>query len=187
MTTAALNPADWIDEYGDDLYRYALVRLRDGESAEEAVQETFVSALKHTDQYQARGTERAWLMGILKRKIIDLIRSRSRTVGGNEDTVRDPSEAWFDQSGSWRSEFRSEQGPPLDSLERADFWRIFRLCLDGLPARQADVFVLREMEEQNTETICKELEISPSNVWVILHRARLQLATCMQHRWQDQP
>lgn len=180
-----LNPASWVDEYGDYLYRYALSRLRDGEAAEEVVQETFVAALRHVDQYKAKGAERAWLLGILKRKIIDLIRARNRTTSLAEEDSNDPSEALFDRNGSWQKEIRSAGYAPLDSLEREEFWQILRGCLETLPARQADVFVLREMDDQTTDEICKELEITPSNLWVILHRARLQLSTCMKSRWQQ--
>lgn len=76
-----LNPAAWVDQYGDYLYRYAVSRLRDGEAAEEVVQETFVAALRHVEQYEAKGSERAWLLGILKRKIIDLYRFRMDSHG----------------------------------------------------------------------------------------------------------
>lgn len=180
-----LNPAEWVDQYGDYLYRYAVSRLRDGDAAEEVVQETFVAALRHVDQYEAKGSERAWLLGILKRKIIDLIRARNRTTSLADEDSNDPSEALFDRSGSWQKEIRSAHYAPLDSLEREDFWRILRGCLDKLPARQADVFVLREMDDQTTEKICQELEITASNLWVILYRARLQLSNCMKSRWQQ--
>ena len=181
----ALNPASWVDEYGDYLYRYAVSRLRDGEAAEEVVQETFVAALRHVDQYEAKGSERAWLLGILKRKIIDLIRARNRTVSLAEEDSNDLSEALFDRNGSWKKEIRSAGYAPLDSLEREEFWRILRGCLETLPPRQADVFVLREMDDRSTEEICKELEITASNLWVILYRARLQLSNCMKSRWQQ--
>lgn len=180
-----LNPAVWVDQYGDYLYRYAVSRLRDRDAAEEVVQETFVAALRHVDQYEAKGSERAWLLGILKRKIIDLIRARNRTTSLATEDSNDPSEALFDRHGNWLDRRRSATAQPLDSLEREDFWRILRGCLETLPARQADVFVLREMDDQTTDEICKELEISPSNLWVILYRARLQLSTCMKHRWQQ--
>ncbi len=181
----ALNPPSWVDEYGDYLYRYAVSRLRDGEAAEEVVQETFVAALRHVDQYEAKGSERAWLLGILKRKIIDLIRVRNRTVSLAEEDSNDLSEALFDRNGSWKKEIRSAGYAPLDSLEREEFWRILRGCLETLPPRQADVFVLREMDDRSTEEICKELEITASNLWVILYRARLQLSNCMKSRWQQ--
>ena len=178
-----LNPSAWVDEYGDYLYRYAMSRLRDGEAAEEVVQETFVAALQHVDQYTGRGSERGWLIGILKRKIIDLIRARSRATSLQDDDGNDPSEALFDRSGSWRAEIRSAGYQPLDSLEREEFWQILRRCLEALPTRQADIFMLREMNDESTEGICKELEITPSNLWVILYRARLQLSNCMKSRW----
>jgi RNA polymerase sigma-70 factor (ECF subfamily) len=181
----SLNPSAWVDEYGDYLYRYAVSRLRDVDAAEEVVQESFVAALRHVDQYEAKGTERAWLLGILKRKIIDLIRARGRTAPLSDAETNDPSEALFDRNGSWRSEVRRAAYAPLDSLEREEFWRILRGCLETLPPRQADVFVLREMDDHNTDEICKELEITPSNLWVILYRARLQLSKCMKSRWQQ--
>jgi RNA polymerase sigma-70 factor (TIGR02943 family) len=181
----SLNPSAWVGQYGDCLYRYAMSRLRDSEAAEEVVQETFVAGLRHVEQYSGKGSERGWLMGILKRKIIDLVRSRSRASSLTNDDGSDPSEALFDQSGRWRAEIRSAGYQPLDSLEREEFWKILRTCMDTLPARHADVFTLREMEDESTEEICKELEITPSNLWVILYRARLQLANCMKTRWQQ--
>ena len=125
----ALNPVAGVDEYGDYLYRYAVSRLRDGEAAEEVVQETFVAALRHVDQYEAKGSERAWLLGILKRKIIDLIRARNRTTSLTDEDSNDLSEALFDQNGSWQKELRSGDHAPLDSLERQEFWQILRGCL----------------------------------------------------------
>jgi RNA polymerase sigma-70 factor (TIGR02943 family) len=178
-----LDPNVWVDEYGNYLYRYAVSRLRDGEAAEEVVQETFVSALRHVEQYEGRGSERAWLLGILKRKIIDFIRARNRTSSLTGDDSLDPSEALFDHTGSWKSEIRSRGFEPQNSLEREDFWRILQGCLKALPQRQADVFTLREMDDQKTAEICKELEISTSNLWVLLYRARMQLSFCMKSRW----
>jgi RNA polymerase sigma-70 factor (ECF subfamily) len=180
-----LNPTTWVDQYGDYLFRYALSRLRDGDAAEEVVQETFVAALRHVGQYAGKGSERAWLLGILKRKVIDLIRARNRTTSLADEDASDPAESLFDRNGSWQRQVRSAMRTSLDTLEREEFWRILSGCLEGLPRRQADVFVLREMDEQSTEEICNELEITPSNLWVILHRARLQLSNCMKSRWQQ--
>lgn len=175
------NPSTWVDEYGDGLYRYALSRLRDGEAAEEVVQETFVAALRHVDQFAGRGTEHGWLFGILKRKIIDLIRARNRAVSIEEE---DPSDALFDKSGRWRAEIRKAEKYRLASLEREDFWKAFRQCLAGLSRQHADVFTLREIDDQSAEEIGKALEITSSNVWVILYRARLKLSNCMKTQWE---
>ncbi len=91
-----LDPSVWVDRHGDVLYGYALARLRDPEAAEEVVQETFVSALGAVAQYSGKGAEGAWLLGILKRKIVDHVRRRSRfdaAVGGEGEA--DPSEAFL--------------------------------------------------------------------------------------------
>jgi len=181
-----LTPSVWVDQYGDYLYRYALSRLRNGEASEEVVQQTFLSALEHRDQFAGKGSERGWLLGILKRKIIDFIRQRNRTSSLPDDGGGDPSDAYFDGQGSWNTDLRAAIRRPLDSLEREEFWQILRGCLQTLPERQADVFALREMDELGTEEICKDLEITSSNLWVLLHRARLRLAICMKGRWQQE-
>jgi len=181
-----LKPSAWVDQYGDYLYRYALSRLRNGEASEEVIQQTFLAALEHRDQFAGKGSERGWLLGILKRKIIDLIRQHNRTSSLPDDDGGDPSDACFDRQGNWKTELRSAIRHPLDSLGREEFWQILRGCLQTLPERQADVFALREMDELGTEEICKDLEITASNLWVLLHRARLRLAICMKSRWEQE-
>ncbi len=180
----SLNPSAWVDQYGDYLYRYALSRLRDPESSEEVVQETFVAALRNVEQYSGRGEERAWLLGILKRKIVDLVRQRNRTASLGTDDGGDPTEVLFTRRGFWKSDPRIFGSDPAEPIEREEFWEIFRGCLEGLPQRQADAFTLREMDGRAGEEICKELHVSSSNLWVLLYRARLRLADCMKTRWQ---
>lgn len=175
------DPADWVDQYGDSLYRFALSRLRKPEAAEEVVQETFLAALGARDQYSGKGTEGAWLSSICKRKGIDYVRRRNRpdaATGGQWG--RDPTDECFDTKGNWRRDPRFLPHRPESALEREEFWQAFRDCLERLPHRQADVFTLREMDDMTSEEICKELGISLSNLYVLLHRARLHLAQCMK-------
>ncbi len=176
-------PSAWIDQYGNYLYRYALSRLRDGEAAEEVVQQALVAGLQHAGQFTGQGSQRGWLLGILKRKILDLFRQRNRDSSFTSEDGGDPSDKFFDRQGNWRPELQAAIRLPLDSLEREEFWQILRGCLESLPTRQADVFVLREMDDRSTEDVCKDLEIKASNLWVLLHRARLRLATCLKSRW----
>ncbi|MGM0489699.1 MAG: sigma-70 family RNA polymerase sigma factor [Planctomycetota bacterium] len=171
----------WVDRHGDTLFRYALSRLRDRDSAEEVVQETFVAALHAIDQYTGAGSEGAWLLGILKRKIIDCVRRRNRPdsgVGG--DVGGNPAETLFDKNGNWRFDPRLAGLRPETSLERKEFWHAFRECLTRLPQRQADVFALREMEGLSGKDICEKLQITQSNLWVLLYRARLRLVYLMK-------
>lgn len=181
-----VDPSKWVDRHGDTLYRYAMSRLRNPDSAEDVVQETFVSALQALDQYSGQGSEGAWLLGILKRKVIDCVRRRNRpdsAQGG--DVADDPAQVFFDAQGNWRTDPRVMKECPTACLEREEFWEAFRRCLERLSQRQADVFTLREIEELAAEEICKNLEISASNLWVLLYRARLQLSGCMKTQLED--
>ena len=178
---SAVNPAEWVDRHGDTLYRFALSRLRDAEAAEDVVQETFVAALRARDQYSGKGSEGAWLVGICKRKVVDHVRRRNRPdTGAGGDLGPDPTEAMFDAKGNWRLDPRVLKGRPERALEREEFWQAFRGCLQRLSQRQADAFTLRELDDLTSDEICKELEISASNLWVLLHRARLSLVGCMK-------
>lgn len=170
----------WVDSYGDALFAFAVSRLRDRNLAEEAVQETFLSALKSIDQFRQTGTEGAWLMGILKRKVIDQARSQAKQPAtlGNDPVVS----ALFDKRGNWSKSAKANGSMRLDSIERDEFKVVFHECLEKLPPTQASTFWLREVQQENAEDVCKALEISTSNLWVLMHRARLALAECMKIR-----
>lgn len=179
-----IDPSKWLDEHGDFLFNFAMSRLRDMEAAEEVVQETFVAGIKAQDQFTGRGAERAWLVGILKRKIVDLIRKRMRQrTGQTTEEGTDITEILFDEKGHWKSDPKLARNRPDANLQKEEFWRELRDCIESLPQRQADVFTLRELEEKGSDEICKELDLTPSNLWVLLHRARLKLADCLNHKW----
>jgi RNA polymerase sigma-70 factor (ECF subfamily) len=181
--TVLADPERWVDEYGDYLYRYAWSRLRDESAADEVLQETFLAGIRFQDRFTGDGAERAWLLGILKRKLIDHIRMRNRydRDGSYEDT-NDPSSQLFDQKGNWRAESFAADTPD-GQLESKEIWDVVKICLQNIPKGQADVFMLSVMEDMDSDQICSELGISASNLWVRLHRARLALAKCVGARW----
>ena len=180
---ASADPDRWVDEYGDYLYRYALSRLRNSTAAEEVVQETFLAGIRFQDRFTGEGAERAWLLGILKRKIVDYVRMRNRydRDGSYEDT-NDPSAQLFDQHGRWKADAFAGVTPD-DQVESREIWGVVQGCLEHIPKGQADVFVLSVMEEMETDQICLELGITATNLWVRLHRARLALAKCVGSQW----
>ncbi|MFK7818095.1 MAG: sigma-70 family RNA polymerase sigma factor [Planctomycetaceae bacterium] len=182
-TARTLNPENWVDDHGDYLHRYAWSRLRDANAAEEAVQETLLAAVRYADQYSGNGSERGWLLGILKRKIVDYIRRRQRYErdGSSYDDDADPTAMLFDENGHWRSGVLPDT--PDKAVASRELWDVVRGCLDTIPKGQADVFVLSVMEEMDSEEVCKQLQITPSNLWVRLHRARLGLANCVGSKW----
>ena len=181
-----LNPENWVEEYGDYLFRYANSRMRDANAAEEVVQETFLAGVRYSSQYSGTGSVRGWLIAILKRKIVDYFRSRKKHAGAiinDEDDAFDPSTVLFDQQGNWKPGAFKWAPSPERELEMSELSDVVQDCLKSIPQGQADVFVLSVMEEMETETICEQLSISPSNMWVRMHRARLGLAKCVSEKW----
>lgn len=183
---ASPDPGKWLDDHGDYLYRYAVFRLRDDTAAEDAVQETFLAALKAYDKFEGRGSERTWLVGILKHKIIDHFRKSEREV-----VVDDEPEhlEFFQATGRWAGHWNDNHAPrdwgirPDELIERVDFWNVFNDCLSPLPRRIASAFTLREVDGLKSEEICTILNIKVNNLWVMLHRARLHLRNCLEMNW----
>ena len=180
----AIDPSVWVDQYGDYLFRYAFSRLRDANAAEEVVQETFLAGIRFQHQFTGQGSERGWLLGILKRKIVDYVRKRTRhdRTSSYQDE-NDPILELFDGTGNRRRDELPWSRTPDRVVESKELWDVVHKCLKHVPAGQADVFVLSVMEDLDTEEICKELGITPNNLWVRLHRARLMLAKCVGARW----
>ncbi len=174
-------PERWVDDHGDYLYRYALVRLRDPSRAEDAVQETFLAAWKSRDSFRQDASVRTWLTGILKHKIVDQMRGRAQ-----QDALRagtDSLDDLFDRRGLAKAPARAWHGDPAKDFERSEFWACFHSCLSKLPQKLADAFVLREIDGLASDEICKDLGITSTNYWVILHRARLKLRECLEENW----
>lgn len=186
--TVAEQIQGFFGEHRSDLVRFASIQLRDPAMADDVVQETLIAVLKGHREFANRSSVKTWVFSILKRKIIDALRVRQREVpisqlGGN-DEEHDGFDALFDQRGFWATQHRPHRwADPDDSLEQQQFWRVFELCLDHLPERTSRVFMMREFLELDTEEICQELAISPSNCWVILHRARMGLRLCLEETW----
>ena len=187
-TTAALDPARWLQEYGDLLFRYALRRLRDPAQAEDMVQETLLAALEARAGYAGRAAEKTWLTGILKHKIVDFIRKQVREsptedIGALSDAAAENGvDKLFDARGRWIHPPR-DWGNPQQTLENREFMEAFAYCLGRLKPVLARVFSLKELIGETTEEICKELDITATNCGVMLYRARMGLRHCLEIRW----
>jgi RNA polymerase sigma-70 factor (ECF subfamily) len=167
------------------LMRYALLQLRNTELAEDVVQETLLAALEGLARFSGNSSKRTWLTGILKHKIIDALRRKSREQPltlGDDESEADVIDAMFSANGHWHH-FPANWGDPEKSLENAKFREIFEICCGLMPERAARAFMMREVMEMNSGEICKELEITQTNLWVILHRARLSLRECLEIKW----
>jgi len=175
-----------IEQHRAYLMRYASLQLRDAGAAEDAVQDTLIAALEGWDRFGGKSSVKTWLTGILKHKIIDHIRRQSReqplVSGNNDEGEADAVDALFLENGHWRQP-PSNWGDPDKALENKAFMAIFEDCARNMSAKTSRAFMMREVMELPTEEICKELRISTTNCWVMLHRARLLLRECLEMKW----
>ncbi len=186
----SLNPREWVELYGDFLFRYAFARVNDRTLAEDLVQETFLAALKSQSNFDGKSSERTWFVSILKHKIVDQYRKNSRRKEHEiqESGEFDPADD-FRTGGIMKGHWDKERGPsdwgehPEEAVRQKEFMRILRECISLLPAMMAAVFSMREIDEISSEDICKELKITSSNLWVLLHRGRAQLRHCLEFNW----
>lgn len=176
-----------LDEMRPALLRFALLQLRNPTHAEDVVQETLLAVLEKPDNFSGKSSLRTYVIGILKFKIIDLLRLSGREIQLSDSEDSEQSEAdlidsLFRADGHTQQE-ASAWGSPHGALEQKDFFRTLEICLEKLPAQTSRVFMMREWLELSTEEICKELDISTSNLWVLLYRARLRLRECLDLNW----
>lgn len=183
--TPHANPERWVDDHGDCLFHFALTRVRHREVAEDLVQETLLAAVRTQENFGGRSTERSWLVGILKNKIADHFRKL-----GRETTFTDLEFFSDEHSGKFENEFWiHELGPQEwkpegeEAMKREEFWEHLHRCLGRLPSRIASVFVMREVDDVPAKDVCATLAISDSNLWVMLHRARMALRQCLEDNY----
>ena len=183
------DPAGWVDRYGDFLYRFALSRVKEPSQAEDLVQETFLAALGARHKFQGRSAVRTWLTAILKHKIVDSIRRRVREPSSDRvESIADAAavdnvDAGFTAKGGWRTRPVRWSVNPMEIYRQKEFMDVLYRCLGQLPRRLAQTFMLREIDGLSTEEICKELNISATNSWVMLYRARMWLRQCLENKW----
>jgi RNA polymerase sigma-70 factor (TIGR02943 family) len=186
--TPAPAPEEWLPLYGDYLYRYALSRLRDRGQAEDAVQETLLSAFKARDRYDGRVEMRFWLRAIMRNKIIDTLRKRVKDCS-YEAFQQEPDSPGFLERFTGILPGRVEKWTfdPQVACERSDFWEQFNRCIEKIPEPGRSLFIMREIEEQDTEEICKDMKISANHLWVIIHRVRKSLKLCLNKNYSRRP
>ena len=181
-----INSDLWVDRYGDMLYRYTSVRVKNSDAAEEIVQVTLLAALQAKKSFQGRSTEKSWLFGILKHKILDHFRELKtrRTYELTPEDGSDPLENAYHSDGHWANVPKNWDTDPHKAVENKQLVAAMAQCMDKLSDKFRNIFVLKEIEGLTSEEICKEMDIKPTNLWVILHRARNQLRKCLEtHNW----
>ncbi len=182
MPNNTINPNNWISAYSDYLFNYTISRVNDREIAKDLVQITFMAGLKSMKNFKGEASERTWLTSILKRKIIDYYRKKNSKKGQAEVRMTYNSD---ENEGDWLEERVPDtlEKNAQDTLENSELGEAIYDCISKLTTKQAQVFKMKTILNYETEAICNELDITPSNLWVIIHRARTALADCMKKTW----
>ncbi|WP_299127258.1 sigma-70 family RNA polymerase sigma factor [uncultured Winogradskyella sp.] len=183
MAKHHINPNNWISSYSDYLFNYTISRVNDRDMAQDLVSETFLAGLKSMANFKGEASERTWLVSILKRKIIDYYRKINSNKGKAEVRMNYNSDT--ETEGDWMEERVADPFDKTaeDKLENSELGNAIHNCLEKLPKKQAEVFKMKTILGHDTETICNGLDITASNLWVIIHRARTALADCMEKNW----
>lgn len=177
--SAALDPVAWVDQYGRYLWNYAYSRLQDAAQAEDVVQETFTVAIEAAESYAGRCSERTWLIAILKRKISDRHRDHQKQIHLSGSKRGAPGYL-PDRLGTWASGGEEPIGPET-ILQKAELQQQLERCLKSLPLRGAEAIALRYLRDLSAQETCNVLGVSPTNLRVILHRARAWLRRCLRN------
>lgn len=167
------------------LLRLAQLQLRNDTWAEDAVAETLLAAVEALPSYDGKAQLRTWVVGILKHKIIDQFRRSQREISidaGDEATREERLDELFTADGH-RATAPLDWGDPEEQLSRGQFLAVLQTCLDRLPAPLARAFLLREWLDFETAEVCKELQVTSTNCFVMLYRARVRLRECLDVHW----
>jgi RNA polymerase sigma-70 factor (TIGR02943 family) len=188
-TNNNIDPSKWLTQYGDYLFSYALLKIGNRVLAEDLVQDTFLAAIRAKETFKGESSEKTWLISILKNKIIDayrkkdILKNTSQYLGETEEQF---SSQFFDPSdGHWlpSSVPASWSDSPDSALNDKEFDGVLQLCVQKMPPRLVAVFVAKYVDEEDSEIICKVHSLSPSNFWVILHRAKVLVRSCLEKNW----
>lgn len=182
MPNHHINPSRWIELYSDYLFNYTMSRVNDREIAKDIIQDTFFAGLKSMKNFKGEASERTWLISILKRKIIDYYRKINSKKGQTEIRITYNAD---EIEGDWLEERVEDEGylNAQETIENTELGDAIYDCLSKLPEKQAAVFKMKTILNYETEAICNELNITASNLWVIIHRARTALAECLEEHW----
>jgi RNA polymerase sigma-70 factor (ECF subfamily) len=189
MKKDLLQPSNWVALHGDYLYSIAMLKTGNEQTAQDLVQDTFLSAIKAKDSFAGNSSERTWLTVILNNKVIDYYRKKD--VLKNADDYLADTDASFHQHffetdpaqyGHWKADAAPQDwGQQADrKLLQQEFQRILRYCISKLPTKLVPAFMAKFVDDQDAEKICKDLQISSSNYWVMIHRAKVLMRTCLE-------
>ncbi len=182
METEQSSVIEWVEKYTDDLYNRALYKVSNSDLAKDLVQDTFLVASEKFSTFKGDSSPKTWLFSILNHKIIDYYRKKvKQPISIDQTSVL----KYFDENKEWLPEKSPQNWNDDDKnlLDDYDFQNVLKMCLDALPEKWNICVKLKYLMNKNGDDICKKLNITPSNFWQIVHRAKLQLRDCVETNW----
>jgi RNA polymerase sigma-70 factor (ECF subfamily) len=165
-----------IETYMNQILRAARGAGLDPDRAEDVTQATFTTFLERAEAFEGRSHVRTWIFGILYRKIAEARRAVQKDHA--HDDIDEVLEQRFDASGSWL-----KPPQPIETdVQNDQIRKQINACLDTIPLRQRLAFLLREVEGFNTLEICNILEVTRTNLGILLHRGRNRLRECLESK-----
>lgn len=181
---------EWVEEYGDDMYRWACYKVSSKDTAEDLVHDTFLAAVQSYSRFERKSSPKTWLFSILNRKIADHHRKHFRELNADtadlsEDAYDATMDKYFAFAGNWKKNVRPLEWEEDETnlLDNEEFKSSLQGCMAKLPSKWATALQLKYLEEKEGTDICQDLGISSTNFWQILHRAKLQLRQCLEQQW----
>ncbi|MEO8770821.1 MAG: sigma-70 family RNA polymerase sigma factor [Ferruginibacter sp.] len=172
----------WVNDYSDILYAYVVQRVRDSDTARDLLQDTFLAAWRNVDKYNGDASVKTWLFTILKNKVIDHYRKLSNKYTEEIVTEETDTDEFFNTNDYWvERAYPSEWGKT--NVESKEFFEVLQRGIKKLKEIQAAVFSMKYLDDMESEEICKVLNISASNYWVLIHRAKVQLRSYIESNW----
>jgi RNA polymerase sigma-70 factor (TIGR02943 family) len=186
---AKITLENWINQFSDELFSWALYKTSSKETAEDLVQETFLAAFHKINTFQEKSKPKTWLFSILNNKVIDYYRSNNhnskQTLNISEKSGYELSDGMFDENGNWESnDINAIWDEEQELLDNSEFNNIMQECMEDLPQKWNIAVTSKYLTDKNTEEICEELEITVTNYWQIIHRSKLILKKCLEIKWE---
>lgn len=179
---------NWVNQFSDELFSWALYKTSSKETAEDLVQETFLAAFHKIDTFQGKSQPKTWLFSILNNKVIDYYRLSAKTTKQtfsiSENSGYELSDGLFNENENWRSNaINSIWDQDEELLDNPEFNNVMQGCMEDLPQKWKFAVTSKYLTDKNADEICQELEITTSNYWQITHRAKLLLKKCLEMKW----
>lgn len=195
MEAFSLHPEKWVTLYGDYLYSLAMMKTGSRETSQDLVQEVFLSAIKAKDTFSGRSSERTWLTAILQNKVIDFYRKKDILKDASDylaETDHSFHTAFFESAVESYGHWRQDTAPHTwaesadAAMKKKEFYKILHYCINKMPPKLIPAFVAKYIDGEDTEKVCKELDLSSSNYWVMIHRAKVLMRRCLEKSWFSQ-